>query len=292
MVPTGQHEALKARVDASLLESLPPEGSEPEMLVAAMRYAATAPGKRLRPLLAVGTCIACGGEAEIAIAPGIASELVHSFSLIHDDLPCIDDDDLRRGRPTCHKVYGEAIAVLAGDALFALAFEVLANWDASHDKIARSTQLLARASGVSGLVGGEVRDILGERLPPRRELVDQIHLTKTGALIQATCQMGAIAAGAPPEQIAWAGEFGIKVGLAFQIQDDILNVEGDEEEMGKSIGSDTTAEKQTYPRAFGLEESKTIANRLIEEAISELDNLPEDTDLLRGLAVFTISRSS
>lgn len=262
------------------------------MLVAAMRYAATAPGKRLRPLLAVGTCLACGGSAESAIAPGIASELVHSFSLIHDDLPCIDDDDLRRGRPTCHKVFGEAIAVLAGDALFALAFEVLANWEASPEKIATSTLLLAKASGVSGLVGGEVRDIQGERLPPRKELVDQIHLTKTGALIQATCQMGAIAAGASKDQIEFAGEFGIKVGLAFQIQDDILNVEGDEEEMGKSIGSDTTAEKQTYPRAFGLDESKQIANRLIEEAISELDNFTGDTDLLRRLAVFTISRSN
>lgn len=283
---------MKAQIEESLLSALPVPGSEPATLVEAMRYAASAPGKRLRPLLTAATCIAFGGDSGRAIAPGIAAELVHCFSLIHDDLPCIDNDDLRRGRPTCHKVYGEAIAVLAGDALFALAFETLAKWEAEPEQIARSTAILARSSGVQGLVGGEVRDILGERLPASTELVETIHLTKTGALIEASCQMGAIAANASEEGVRLAAEFGIEIGLAFQIQDDILNVEGDAGSLGKSTGSDQDAEKQTYPRAFGIEKSREIATSLVDSSIEKLARFPADSGFLRELAEFTVSRTS
>ena len=255
-----------------------------------MRYSALAPGKRLRPGLCLAASEAVGGTDEDALDAACALEMVHCFSLIHDDLPSIDDDDLRRGRPTCHKVYGEAIAILAGDALFALAFQIAAS-TYEPSKSARCAALLAAASGTPGLVAGEVLDVLSEGTEPTLELVQQIHAWKTGSLIAASCEIGAILGGASEKDIQAIRDFGTNVGLAFQIADDILNETSTEEQLGKAVGSDRARMKQTYPAVMGLESARTAAETAVNNALNSLQGLSGDTSALADLARYSMDRS-
>lgn len=255
-----------------------------------MRYSALAPGKRIRPALCVEVCMACGGEADAAIDLGIALELVHAFSLIHDDLPAIDNDALRRGRPTCHIQFGEAVAIMAGDSLFALAFETVAAMDAEPSVVVESMRILTTASGSRGLAGGETVDILSEGKPVDALTLDYIHRNKTGALIRAACELGAVAAGANLSVRAAAKAYGEHVGLAFQIADDLLNETATEEALGKAVGSDRERMKATYPAVHGIEASEWRARKEVELACAALIELPASKDCLRELAYFSIER--
>lgn len=256
-----------------------------------MRYAVLSPGKRVRPALAMASAQAVGADPMKALDAGCAIELVHCFSLIHDDLPAIDDDDLRRGRPTCHKQFGEAMAILAGDALFALAFECLAH-GMPPSTSAEALRELAKASGPRGLVGGEVADVLAEGVQVTGEEVRRIHERKTGALIEAACVIGALAAQATPEQVETLRAFGRRAGLAFQISDDLLNELSTAGTLGKSAGSDRERRKATYPSAFGIEASRQIAHREADAAIAALEPLGSAAEDLRVFARFVVERLS
>ncbi len=252
-----------------------------------MRYGVLGPGKRLRPALTMACCAACGTAPEQALDAGCAVEFVHCFSLIHDDLPAIDNDDLRRGRKTCHVVYGEPMAILAGDALFALAFETLARTPCG----AAGVLELAQSVGYGGVVGGEALDILSENAEHDAGTLTRIHREKTGALFSAACALGGMCAGASHERIVELRDYGMSLGLAFQIADDILNETSTSEQLGKAAGSDAAMRKLTYPAVYGLEHSRELASRAVHSALKALDNLPDDTDWLRSLAWFTIERS-
>lgn len=282
--------AYQAACDDRLAALLPPENETPEVLHAAMRYSALAPGKRLRPVLCMAACAAVGGEWSSALDAGCAVELVHCFSLIHDDLPSIDNDALRRGRATCHVKFGEGIAILAGDALFALAFEVLLGTSDPY-RSTRCARLLAQASGSRGVVGGEVVDILTEGNPYVAETLQFIHSRKTGALITAACEIGAIMGGAPESIVADIRSYGEKIGLAFQVADDILNETSTAEELGKAAGSDRERQKATYPSLYGLDEARRHAEDLSREAIEALPAGLRDSALAE-LAGFTVARTS
>lgn len=254
-----------------------------------MRYSCLAPGKRLRPALCMASAEALGGSSESVLDPACAIEMVHCFSLIHDDLPAIDDDDLRRGRPTCHKKFGEAIAILAGDALFALSFEALSGSGFDSNRVLRAVQVLTKATGSDGLVGGEVVDVLSEGVPVDPERLRYIHSRKTGALMGAACEIGAILGGGSDEQIAALRCFGQKVGLAFQIADDILNETSDAARLGKAVGSDRERSKATYTALFGLEGAKKMAEDTASEAKGRLSGLSK-AGFLEELADFTVRR--
>jgi geranylgeranyl diphosphate synthase type II len=284
--------AYQALVEGRLDALLPSVHEVPERLHEAMRYSALAPGKRLRPALCMASAEAVGGRAIDALDAGCAAELVHCFSLIHDDLPAIDDDDLRRGRPTCHKVFGEALAILAGDALFALAFQTVSEIDASDDRARKVTAMLARATGSAGLVGGEVLDIEGEGRAPERGSLLAIHERKTGALITASCTMGALLGGGDQGACSALATFGENVGVAFQIADDVLNVTGTPEAIGKAVGSDRARGKQTYPGLLGLESATTEARVRTEAALAAIESLSGDTGGLVELAMFSIERDT
>ncbi|RYG49726.1 polyprenyl synthetase family protein [bacterium] len=280
-----QLKAYADRVDARLGDLLPPEDERPGPLHAAMRYSGLAPGKRLRPALLLASATACGGDPENVLDAACAVEMVHAFSLIHDDLPAIDNDDLRRGRPTCHVVYGEAVAILAGDSLFALAFEILAN--GPWEQRALAISLVSRAS--LDLVRGETQDILSEGQPIDAEGLAFIHRNKTGALIAAACEIGALLASGDTHRAALR-LYGQRVGLAFQIVDDVLNETSTPETLGKAAGSDRDRGKATYPALFGLDKSREAARDAVEEAVKSLEGLPGDSDVLRELARFTVER--
>lgn len=277
-------------VEARLAELTPSEVEPPVELHAAMRYSALAPGKRLRPALAMAACQAVGGEARQALDIGCAHELVHAFSLIHDDLPSIDDDDLRRGRPTCHKVFGEALAILAGDALFALAFRVAATATANAVVNARLVEVLAVASGSAGLVGGEVMDIQAEGMAADLTQLQVIHARKTGALIAASCHSGALVGGASEDEARRLEEFGRAVGMAFQIHDDVLNETSTPEQLGKAVGSDRARKKMTYPSVVGLDQSVRLAAEVTGRALALLEPFGPLADGLREIAEFTVRR--
>lgn len=262
----------------------------PSKLHEAMRYSALLPGKRLRPALAMASCEALGGDRLTALDAGCAIELIHCFSLIHDDLPCIDDDDLRRGSPTCHIKFGEALAVLAGDALFALAFEVALSSIPDPVAASKVARRLAEAAGSTGLVGGEVMDILAEGADPEPVHLKEIHRRKTGMLIGASCAVGAITAGVDDAQVDRLHEIGHAIGLAFQVQDDILNEISTPEELGKAVGSDRTKMKMTYPSVFGLEESKRLADQAVNEALDMIEHLPNPEPLAQ-IAIVAVQRS-
>lgn len=265
------------------------DGCSPE-LVEAVRYSALAPGKRIRPFLVGASCEVCGGSIEQSLPVAAAMECVHAFSLIHDDLPAMDDDDLRRGRPTSHKVFGEAMAILAGDALLALAFEILAiKTDVSVDRVALVREL-ARATGWAGMIGGQAADILGEKAPPALDRVRAIHDHKTAALTAASCRMGAITAGASADRIEALGRYGRHLGRAFQIIDDVLDVTATAAELGKATTKDCDAGKQTYPRVVGVEASQQAARAEVEHAEAALECFGEGADNLRGLAQFVLNR--
>ncbi len=256
-----------------------------------MRYSCLAPGKRLRPAFCLACCIAAGGAIEDAFDAACAVEMVHCFSLIHDDLPAIDNDDLRRGMPTCHIKFGEAVAILAGDALFALAFDTLSRVKADPARVVAAIGVLTAASGSSGLVGGETIDILAEGKPITADLLEAIHAKKTGALIAASCEIGAIFGGGDQKAIAAMREFGQRIGLAFQIADDVLNEVGSAHLLGKAVGSDRERQKATFPALYGIEASRERARRETELALGAL-NLTRGSGFLADLSSFSVDRLS
>jgi geranylgeranyl diphosphate synthase type II len=257
-------------VESYLDRYLPSEDTYPESIHRAMRYSLFAGGKRLRPVLTLAAAEAVGGEAEDALPAAGALEMIHTYSLIHDDLPAMDDDSLRRGKPTSHVVFGEAIAILAGDALLTQAFHLMAGAPAEEcserERRLRGIALLADAAGVNGMVGGQVVDIESEGRPAGEEVLDYIHEHKTGALIRAAAELGALLGGGSEDDIVRLADYGRKIGLAFQIVDDILDVEGNAETLGKSAGKDEKAGKVTYPSVHGLHAARRRAKELAVEA--------------------------
>jgi geranylgeranyl diphosphate synthase type II len=271
--------------EQKLDEHLPPESSTPQSLHKAMRYSIFAGGKRLRPGLAVAAFQTFNGKGDAIYFATSALEMLHTFSLIHDDLPCMDDDDFRRGRPTAHKVFGEAAAVLSGDALCIHAFEIL-----SRTGIPETITTLAGALGTSGMLGGQMVDIESEGKTVDLETVNYIHYHKTAALIQASLILGAQIAHADVKKQEIISDFGKNIGLAFQVVDDILDIEQTTEQLGKDAGSDIERGKATYPSLIGIEASKQKAIELYESAVQILDQLKEDTSILRDIARFIITR--
>jgi geranylgeranyl diphosphate synthase, type II len=288
-------ESRRALVDAALDRVLPPEQTPPATVHRAMRYSVLAPGKRLRPILVIAGAEAVGGEAAAVMDTACALELIHAYSLIHDDLPAMDDDDYRRGRLTNHKVFGDAIAILAGDALLTLAFRLIAGNAArlSDPKlIAHVVADVADAAGTAGMVGGQVVDIESEGKTIDPEMLDYIHLRKTAALIRVSLRAGSTLAGGTAAQIEAVSGAGEALGLAFQIVDDILDVEGSLAELGKTAGSDERKKKATYPAYHGLEVSKRKARALIEDTKRLLQPLGAAAAPLNALADYVFERRS
>jgi len=280
-------------IDSALGEYLPPEDRFPEVIFRAMRYSVLSGGKRLRPTLVLAACEAVGGDPATAVPAACAVELIHSYSLIHDDLPAMDDDDFRRGKPTNHKVFGEAMAILAGDALQALAFEIITGTKGVAPEIVLEVaRRVASAAGIGGMVTGQVVDMLSEGKEIDAETLRFMHAHKTGALIEVSVVAGGLLGGGTPEQIKSLGLYGDKVGLAFQIADDILDIEGDRAKTGKSAGSDLRKRKSTYPSLFGLDESRELARRAVDEAVAALSAFDVCADPLRSLARFVVERES
>ena len=284
---------VRARVDAALDGVLPAVVPGAPPLAEAMRYSIFAGGKRLRPALALAACHALGADSERALPFACALEMVHTYSLIHDDLPAMDDDDLRRGRPTSHKVFGVAMAILAGDALHTQAFQVIADSDADADTRATLLSLLAAAAGFGGMVGGQAEDLAEGDAPATAERLARIHRQKTAALIRAAVCGGAVAGGGSEAQVRALGAFGEALGLAFQITDDVLDETGSAADLGKTPGKDKAAGKLTYVTLEGLEGAKRRANDARAkalEALAAIDGL-SDTAILRDLATFVTDRS-
>ena len=288
--------AYRARIETVLDRWLPPVERVPQRLHAALRYSALGSGKRLRPILVYATGEALGAPLERLDAPAAAVELIHAYSLVHDDLPAMDDDDLRRGRPTCHRAFDEGTAILAGDALQVLAFRILAGeavTDAERQMRTRMIQLLAEASGTDGMAGGQALDLaaVGRKLTVAE--LEEIHRRKTGALIRASVLMAAIAAReADAGRHARLDRFAQHLGLAFQIQDDILYVEGDAVTLGKATGGDRAKDKPTYPSIAGMAEAKRRCHELHGHAVAALANFGPGAEHLRWLADFVIERDS
>lgn len=272
---------------AALLE---PIDDVPRELVEAVRYSALAGGKRLRPFLVIRCCELNGGSAQEALPAAAAIECVHSFSLIHDDLPAMDNDDFRRGRPANHKRFDEATAILAGDALLALSFELIARWSTDPQRTTALVRELARGTGWAGMIGGQMVDLTGQSQPPSRELTEFIHLRKTARLFETGCRMGAIVAGADAGTTDAVGRYGHYLGRGFQISDDLLDVTSTAQRMGKSVAKDSPAGKQTFPSAVGIAESLQAAREAAEAAVAALQGFGEEADELRALATFVIRR--
>ena len=280
-----------ALVDAALNRFIPSEETSPPTIHKAMRHSIFAGGKRLRPILCLAAAEACGGSIDTAMPAACAVECLHTYTLIHDDLPCMDDDDFRRGVPTCHKVYGEGVAVLAGDALQALAFQLLAEVPGNAQfNVGDYVRELALTSGSLHLIGGQVMDLEGEgkKLP----LADlrYVHESKTAALLTTSIKLGGMSAGATTEQIAALHAFGWNTGLAFQIIDDILDVTQTTEKLGKSAGKDLASEKSTYPALLGLDASRAEAQRLTTEAMNALSIFGDQAERLRQMAGYLLAR--
>ena len=267
----------------------------PPRLMEAIEYSLLAGGKRLRPALVLECCHACRGKSASsqasALAAAAAMEFIHTFSLVHDDLPAMDDDDLRRGRPTNHKVFGEAMAILAGDAMVTMAFEILAS-DADSTVVAAMVKELAHASGPEGMIGGQVLDIDGEKQSLTLPELQHVHRMKTGALLTASCRLGAMAAGASSEQLSAVSEYGRHLGLAFQIIDDVLDVTSTPEQMGKATNKDAAKGKNTYPVLMGLEASQREAHHQLQLALDALKGLGLAAQGLRNLARFVVERDA
>jgi geranylgeranyl diphosphate synthase type II len=285
-----------AAVDRYLDGYLPSEDTYPESIHRAMRYSLFAGGKRLRPILTLASAEAVGGSKADAMPAAGAIEMIHTYSLIHDDLPAMDDDSLRRGKPTSHVVFGEAIAILAGDGLLTQAFHLLAS-AAVHDpsqaeRRLRAISVLGDAAGVNGMVGGQVVDIESEGTAAGVEILDYIHEHKTGALIRAAAEIGALLGGGEENDIDRLARYGRHVGLAFQIVDDILDVEGEAADLGKSAGKDEKAGKVTYPRIHGLEAARRRARKLADEAVALVVPYGESGEPLAGLARRIVDRRS
>jgi geranylgeranyl diphosphate synthase type II len=285
----------RERVDAALDHWLPPADTPPATIHEAMRYSVFAGGKRLRPMLVLCGAGAVGGKLDAAMPAAVALELIHTYSLVHDDLPAMDDDDFRRGRPTCHKVFGEAVAILVGDALLTHAFQVLS--DPAADGIAPAARLqivheISAAAGSVGMVGGQTMDMQAEGQALDGPTLLTLHAKKTGALLCASVRVGGLAGGADEAQGAALARYGERIGLAFQIVDDILDIEGNTAELGKTAGSDVRKHKATYPAVFGLEQARADAARLLTEAKEALAPLGAGGAILNALADFVGQRRS
>ena len=287
-------QAQQERLEAALDHYLPAPDAPPPTLSEAMRYSVFAGGKRVRPILLLAAAGAVGGDGESVVPAACAMEFVHTYSLIHDDLPAMDDDDYRRGKPTSHKVFGEAVAILAGDALLTHAFEVM-TCPAMRARFAgpvllEATHRLARAAGFAGMVGGQAVDMSSEGRAVSVDVLEYIHRHKTAALIGAAVAMGGLLGGGSTAQLAALKRYGQAIGLAFQIADDVLDVEGDSAALGKQVGQDAQHGKATYPALLGLEASRRHAAALLQEALAALGPFDDSADRLRQLARFIVNR--
>ena len=284
----------KAEVDAELegyLRRLCPS----RHLLPAVRYAVTSGGKRIRPILCLAAAEAVGGDRKTAMPAACAVEMIHSYSLIHDDLPALDNDDLRRGKPTCHIQFGESTAILCGDTLLNMAFEILSgsglSAPAAHArKWLGIIDIVGRASGCRGMIEGQARDLAFEGISLDPEALQRLHELKTGALIGAAVQCGALLGGGSEEDTGRLSEYATRIGLAFQVADDILNVSGDPELLGKAVGTDQERQKNTYPALMGLDQSRLFARRLIDDALQALSIFDNNAEPLRAIARYIIER--
>lgn len=286
----------KLLVDSAIDRLVPPEDFEPEILHQAMRYSLFAGGKRIRPILAMIAAEVVGGNVDCVWPVAVAIECIHTYSLIHDDLPAMDNDDLRRGKPTAHKVYGEATAILAGDALLNLAFEIMVSESAlricRHDRLLRVIHRLSNATGSQGLIAGQVVDMLSEGRKADLKQIDFIMRKKTARLISASLECGAIISGGSEQDIRVLALFGQKLGVAFQIRDDILDLEGNSSELGKSVGKDRDRGKATYPGAVGILQSKQMMKDEIDSALKLLDAFGDRALALKLMAAYIGERSN
>ncbi|MFO0588401.1 MAG: farnesyl diphosphate synthase [Polyangiaceae bacterium] len=287
-------EPRRLRIEAALDEHLSADSRSPPALHAAMRYAVLSGGKRLRPLLCVVAAEIGGGDLDDVLPAACALEMIHAQSLVHDDLPAIDDDTIRRGRPTCHVRFGEAQAILAGDALLALAFELLASERTlvPADRVLEAIEIVARAVGRDGMAAGESADVLAEGRPGDRALLEFIHAHKAGDFIRASLLCGAVLCGAPAETRERLSVYGAALGLAFQIVDDILGETGDPRRLGKPVGRDEERRKLTFPRLLGMARSRELATTKANEAIAAVQGLGPAAEPLRALASYVLSRNS
>jgi geranylgeranyl diphosphate synthase type II len=281
-----------ARIDQALERLLPGSDQIPASIHRAMRHSVFAGGKRLRPVLAMEAAQMIAGHLPEGVEDlGAAVEMLHTYSLIHDDLPALDNDDLRRGKPTCHVVYGEAIAILAGDALQTQAYEVLAGLKCPAPQIVQIVGSIAQATGtVEGMIGGQVLDLEAEEHKPTAEMVEAIHRAKTGALFRVSLMTGGMYAGGSASDIDRLREFGRKAGLAFQIMDDVLDITQDSAQLGKTAGKDVASEKATWPAIYGVKQSEKDAARLMDEAFAQLDVYGDRADRLKAVARYLVER--
>ncbi len=281
----------RRQIDAAIDRYLALSDDCPARLVEAMRYSVLAPGKRLRPLLVLMAAEACGGSLETALPAACATEMVHAYSLIHDDLPAMDDDDLRRGRPTCHKAFDEGLAILAGDGLLSLALEVVAREVQPASVARRCVVELARAAGPCGMVGGQADDLEHQFAEGNVELLERIHRRKTGAMIQVSLRLGGLVAEADEDQRQRLETYGAHLGLAFQIADDLLDVAGDQQAMGKRVGKDTDHGKLTFPGLLGIDESRRRAEQLVEFACEAVEPWGSAAQYLQATANYVLKRN-
>ena len=278
--------------DTAMEQHISQQQGIPAILQESMLYSIKAGGKRLRPVMVMLACEACGGKAQDAIAPASAIEMIHTYSLIHDDLPAMDDDDIRRGRPTNHKVFGEGPAILAGDALLTFAFTVLAKYTDNGDLTKKLVGELAEAAGAAGMVGGQSADLSGEDQENNLETLQYIHTNKTARLFQASMKMGALCAGANDETVESLSNFGLTLGLAFQVVDDLLDVTSTSEKMGKQTQKDADAGKMTYPSILGIEKSRELAAEIYAKALGYLEIPGIESSNLKNLAILLVERDN
>ena len=289
-------EILKQKIDyveKLLIDYMPKEEGYQETIMNAMNYSLSAGGKRLRPILTLESCKAVGGDIKDAIPFAMAIEMIHTYSLIHDDLPALDNDDLRRGKPTNHKVFGEAMATLAGDSLLNYAYEIMLSSSINKEnpnKYLKAIYEIAKHAGIYGMIGGQVVDVESENKIIDKDKLDFIHLNKTAAMIVGCMRAGAIIGDASEDDLEKITKYAENIGLSFQIVDDILDIIGDEEKLGKPIGSDIENHKSTYPSLLGLDKSRQIARELIEEGKSSIKDLPSEREFLNQLGDYIISR--
>jgi geranylgeranyl diphosphate synthase, type II len=281
-------------VDQYLEKLLPGENDTPATIHKAMRHSIFAGGKRIRPILVLASGESLSGSRNILLHLGAGIEMMHTYSLIHDDLPALDNDDLRRGVPTCHKVYGEAIAILAGDALMTRCYQVLTDLPGVTDAVRINIiREISYATGTTnGMIGGQVVDLESEGKPIEAEVLEYIHHSKTGALLSACVRCGALAAGAGEAELQFLTQFGNKIGLVFQIVDDILDITASSETLGKTAGKDEKVKKATYPALYGIDASRRKAKELIDSALEDIGTLGKEAECLRRLALFIISRTA
>ncbi len=282
------------QIETAIKAYLPKTGGLQDQLVQAMSYSLLGGGKRIRPILVLEFCRLCGGTQQAAISFACAAEMIHTYSLIHDDLPCMDNDEMRRGKPSNHKKFGEDMALLAGDALQALAFEVMLREDsiraAGAVRAAAAAGILAQAIGADGMVGGQAIDLLSEGRQIPLETLRKMDEGKTGALISACVQMGCVLGGGTEQEVQAAKQYAANIGLAFQIVDDILDIEGDTVLLGKQVGSDTANQKSTYVSILGIEQAKALVQQLTNQAVDVLQIFERDTDYLKELAEYLAVR--